>query len=69
MKRAPVLFGTPNTVLNFFSDQKGSKVPDYVLVQRKQYGCLYFLFDCFMTIFTGGLWLIWVFVREMRGRR
>lgn len=27
-----------------------------------------FLFDVVMTIITGGLWLIWVFVREMRKR-
>lgn len=41
----------------------------YVRCQpRKPYGCLGFLFDCLMTIITGGLWLIWVFVREMRKR-
>ena len=27
-----------------------------------------FLFDVVMTIITGGLWLIWVFVRELRKR-
>lgn len=32
----------------------------------KPYGCLGFLGDVFMTIVTGGLWLIWIFVREMR---
>lgn len=32
------------------------------------YGCCKFLFDCFMTVLTGGFWLIWVFVREMRKR-
>lgn len=36
-------------------------------VQR--YGFLNFLFDVFMTVITGGLWLIWVFVREVRGLR
>lgn len=35
---------------------------------NKPYGCLAFLFDCLMTLFTYGLWLIWVFVREMRRR-
>jgi hypothetical protein len=35
---------------------------------RKPYGCLAFIFDVVMTIITGGLWLIWIFVREMRGR-
>jgi hypothetical protein len=33
---------------------------------KKRYGLGSFLFDCTMTFFTGGLWLIWVFVREMR---
>lgn len=32
------------------------------------YGCLNFLFDIFMICITGGLWLIWIFVREMRKR-
>lgn len=35
----------------------------------RKYGCLAFLFDCFMTVITAGFWLIWVFVREMRKRR
>ncbi len=30
------------------------------------YGCGTFLLDVVLTIFTGGLWLIWIFVREMR---
>ena len=25
-----------------------------------------FLLDAFATVITGGLWLIWVFVREIR---
>jgi hypothetical protein len=37
--------------------------------RRPQYGCLSFLGDVFMTCITGGLWLIWVFIREMRNRR
>lgn len=32
---------------------------------RKQ-GCLSILFDFFMTIITGGLWLIWVLIRYLR---
>lgn len=32
----------------------------------RHYGCLNFLFDVVMTLITSGLWLIWVFVREMR---
>jgi len=35
---------------------------------RSHYGLLNFLFDLFMVAITGGLWLIWIFVREMRGR-
>lgn len=35
---------------------------------RRNYGCLSFIGDAFMTLLTGGLWLIWVFVREMRYR-
>lgn len=35
--------------------------------RRRNYGFTNFLGDVFMTCITGGLWLIWVFVREMRG--
>jgi len=35
---------------------------------RKPYGCMSFLFDLIMVFLTGGLWLIWIFVREMRNR-
>jgi len=34
-----------------------------------RYGFGNFIMDCFMTVITGGLWLIWVFVREIQGRR
>lgn len=37
-------------------------------MKRKKYGLLNFLLDCFLIILTGGLWLIWIFVREMRNR-
>lgn len=33
---------------------------------RKRYGLMAFLFDIVMCAITGGLWLIWIFVREMR---
>lgn len=33
---------------------------------KKQYGCMSFLFDCFMVIITAGFWLIWILVRELR---
>lgn len=28
-----------------------------------------FIGDAFMTLLTGGFWLIWVFIREMRYAR
>ncbi len=34
----------------------------------RPYGCLAFFGDIFMTFLTGGLWLVWIFVREMRRR-
>jgi hypothetical protein len=41
----------------------------YVVVRESRYGCLSFIGDVFMTFVTGGLWLIWIFVREMRRNR
>lgn len=35
---------------------------------HRHYGFFKFLGDCFMTLITGGFWLIWVFIREMRNR-
>lgn len=35
---------------------------------KKRYGFFSFLFDIFMVLITSGLWLIWIFVREMRNR-
>lgn len=32
----------------------------------KKYSFGKFLIDCILTVVTGGLWLIWIFVREMR---
>lgn len=37
-------------------------------MSRSNYGCLAFLFDLFLVVITGGFWLIWIFVREMRRR-
>lgn len=36
--------------------------------RRKPYTIFSFLFDILMIVITGGLWLIWIFVREMRNR-
>jgi len=38
------------------------------VVQKPRYGLLNFIFDIVMCIITSGLWLIWIFVREMRRR-
>ena len=34
-----------------------------------KYGLGKFLLDVILTLITGGLWLIWIFVREIRGLR
>jgi len=36
--------------------------------QRKPYGFWGFVGDLVMVFVSGGLWLIWIFVREMRNR-
>lgn len=41
--------------------------PVYV-VRRKKYGFFSFMFDLLLVGLTSGLWLIWIFVREMRNR-
>ncbi len=33
---------------------------------RGKYGFGNFIVDAILTLITGGLWLIWIFVREMR---
>ena len=35
---------------------------------KKRYTARNFLFDAILTSLTGGLWLVWVFCREMRSR-
>jgi hypothetical protein len=39
-----------------------------VYVERRRYGFWSFVGDCLMLFLTCGLWLIWIFVREMRKR-
>jgi hypothetical protein len=34
-----------------------------------KYGLGKFLLDVILVLITGGLWLIWIFVRELRGLR
>lgn len=35
-------------------------------MSKRKYGLGNFLMDVILTCLTGGLWLIWIFVREMR---
>lgn len=54
----------------FFYDGD-SPQPVYVPVpvrSRPRYGFFKFLLDIVLFTITGGLWLIWIFVREMRKR-
>jgi len=36
--------------------------------KRRKYTLVNFIIDILLTLITGGLWLIWIFVREMRNR-
>lgn len=40
-----------------------------LVVKENRYGFGKFLFDCLMVLITGGFWLIWIFIREMRRNR
>jgi len=40
----------------------------YTMRPARTYGFWKFVGDILMTCLTGGLWLIWIFVREMRRR-
>lgn len=35
---------------------------------KRSYGLFNFAFDLILCFITGGLWLLWIFVREMRRR-
>jgi hypothetical protein len=41
---------------------------EYIIVSGsyRKYGFFHFLWDVIMVFLTFGLWLIWIFVREMR---
>lgn|GEM_PF-1579793 len=41
---------------------------DSLMAKNKKYGFGSFLLDAILTLITGGIWLIWIFVREMRRR-
>lgn len=36
--------------------------------RKGKYGLINFIFDVILLLLTGGLWLVWIFVREMRRR-
>ena len=64
-------------VLFSFSFSQNRKVPImhyhherviYTMRPARAYGFWKFVGDILMTCLTGGLWLIWIFVREMRRR-
>lgn len=38
------------------------------MVERKRYRIHNFILDVLLSCLTGGIWLIWIFCREMRGR-
>ena len=52
-----------------FRDNQAYSRSLYLGRPQKRYGFFSFIFDVVMAFVTGGLWLIWIFVREMRGRR
>lgn len=53
----------------FFYDGDAPRQQVYLQAQApRRYGCLGFFGDICMTLITGGLWIIWIFVREMRRR-
>lgn len=43
-----------------------TRTVNYNINHKRSYGLLNFIFDLFMVCITAGLWLIWIFVREMR---
>lgn len=40
--------------------------PTGVVYVQKRYGFWNFALDALLTMCTGGLWLIWIFIREIR---
>lgn len=45
---------------------KGRTINYNINHNRKRYGLGNFILDAILTVLTGGLWLIWIFVREVR---
>lgn len=36
---------------------------------ERRYGFWNFVLDCFLTIITSGLWIIWIIIREIHHAR
>lgn len=53
----------------YSEDSAPQRVYVPVPAKPRRYGFFGFLFDIIMITITGGLWLVWIFVREMRGRQ
>jgi hypothetical protein len=53
----------------FYYDGKAPRDRVYITSRPpRRYGVFRFLVDVTMCMLTGGLWLVWIFVREMRNR-
>ena len=40
----------------------------YVYQPKRKYGFFSFMLDVLMVCLTGGLWIIWILIREMRNK-
>lgn len=60
--------------INFFTENPTTMShaaympPTYYEKPKKHYGFFRFLWDVLLVFLTCGIWLIWIFVREMRKR-
>lgn len=53
----------------FLYDDSAPRERVYIPVPaQRRYGFFRFLFDVSLVFVTGGIWLLWIFVREMRRR-
>lgn len=52
----------------YFYTHPNFKEVEMCYCHRRRYGFFAFLLDLFLVFITGGLWLIWIFCREMRNR-
>ena len=60
-RSASSIFCSPSSVTHSRASLEGKTT-------MRKYGLFQFLVDIILTLLTGGLWLIWIFVREMRRR-